>query len=230
MVNPSWEKFFAISSELHHLQALVSYSKFCNIRLSRTRNNQSVGGVDMVHTPNFEEQQQIFNDKSVNSMVSKEAPQLFGPGDCLVYPLGLWAMAVSKPPHIHAHMVEEHYLLSKQFPFLFLCVFWGISPSRRNPRPLSQASSPNCTCSHVPMEIYFFSTKWKRSQEITKRAIYAFVLSWGLGTPSDALLLGEHTCMGTSLTTISLWKLQLSEILEGDITWIYPHFQEPNRA
>jgi hypothetical protein len=36
--------------------------------------------------------------------------------------------------------------------------------------------------------------------------------------------------MGTSLTTISLWKLQLSEILEGDITWIYPHFQEPNRA
>jgi hypothetical protein len=25
--------------------------------------------------------------------------------------------------------------------------------------------------------------------------------------------LGEHTCMGTSSTTFSLWKLQLSEVL-----------------
>jgi hypothetical protein len=59
MVNPSSESKNKKMqrAQSFHLQALVSYSKFCNMRLSRDFHLQetikNVGGADMVHTPNF---------------------------------------------------------------------------------------------------------------------------------------------------------------------------------
>jgi hypothetical protein len=61
----------------------------------------------------------------------------------------------------------------KQPPFYILCVFWGISLSRRTlGRCYAGGSSPNFVCSHIPMEIFLFYKMGKKWGNKNKRVVY----------------------------------------------------------
>jgi hypothetical protein len=76
-------------------------------------------------------------------------------------------------------------------PFLFLCVFWGISPSRRT-QGHKLGSSPNFNmfpCSHRNIS---FLRKSRKKGGNRKRVVYVrggsciHAFSWGSGTPSGS--------------------------------------------
>ncbi len=104
----------------------------------------------------------------------------------------------------------------KTTPFLFLCVFWGISPSRR--RTLGHyyvRAAPSILCVprfHFQWE-YFFFYQMRKKQGNKKRVVYTRgssntrAFSWGsritiplgLHTLQSTPRSGEHTRMATSL-------------------------------
>jgi hypothetical protein len=106
---------------------MVSYSKVCTIRLSFTRNNQSVGLWIWSTLQTFENNNNFQRQECQLKGFRRSTPTLLAQGIAW-YPFGLWAMAVSSKPHIHAHM-EEHYLLSKQLSFYFYVYFEGSPPA-----------------------------------------------------------------------------------------------------
>jgi hypothetical protein len=140
----------------------------------------------------------IFNDKSVNSKVFEEEsiPTL--------WPKGLLSTHLGYGPWLAPSLVfmriwrNMTYLVSNSL--LFLCVFWGISPSRR---------TLGCYASGAPPIVHVPTFPWKKKLGNQKRAIYTrgdscctHAFSWGLGTASVALPLGERTHMGTSPTNL----------------------------
>ncbi len=155
MVNPSSESKNKKMqrAQSFHLQALVSYSKFCNMRLSHDFHLQET--IKMLGVQTWSTLQTFENNNNfqrqecqLKGFRRRKHPNSLAQG-IAQYPFGLWAMAGPKPC-IHAHM-EEHDLLSKQLPFISVCILRDL-PQQKNPRLLCQRSSPNCTCSHVPME------------------------------------------------------------------------------
>ncbi len=96
------------------------------------------------------------------------------------------------------NMIKQH----KQLPFLFMCVFWGISL--------------NFICSHVPMEIFIFYEMKKKGGNKKRvvlhkgRFLYSCVLLKFGNTfdlmPSSAPPLGECTLIGTSPIIQTQWN------------------------
>jgi hypothetical protein len=58
----------------------------------------------------------------------------------------------------------------KQLPFYFLCVFWGIYPTRKNARVLCRGSSPPIL--YVPMFPCFFPMKMGKKWGNKMRVVY----------------------------------------------------------
>jgi len=117
-----------------------------------------------------------------------------------------------------------------------LCVFWGISPSRRTLGRYVWGSSPNFTCSHIFMEIFlFYQTGKKRGNKKTLAYVRGGsstrAFPWCLGTPS-----GEWTHMyvhkGTSSTTFQpyntvkevhkhmAWTQECMKVKHGYTLWL----------
>jgi hypothetical protein len=94
----------------------------------------------------------------------------------------------------------------KQLPFYFLCVFWGISPSRRTlgcyimPRELSNFNMFPCSHGNIS---FLWNGKEARKSKVSGGS-RTHVFSWGSRTPSGAPPSGEHTHMRTSPRTLTL--------------------------
>jgi len=123
---------------------------------------------------------------------------------------------------------QMHLHNCKQLPFLFLCVLWGICPSRRRTLEHHHAEgAPQfyTICSHVPMKIFCHSKealKWNESLFLwgeRRFPYFLFILlrlgnTLGLIMPWGAPPSEEQTRPGTSSTTWFKHKSWVSKFLQ----------------